>query len=209
MFVKHIETGSFSANCFLIGCEETKEALIIDPGGNHHAILKAINDGGWTIRYIVNTHGHYDHIGANGDVKDETGAEILIHTADAAMLDKPMLNLSSLLELKFRIHGPSADRTLQEGDMVEVGKTIKLKVIHTPGHTPGSIALYQDGHLFAGDTLFAYGIGRTDFPGGSYEEIMQSIYEKLLIYPDETKVYPGHNTFATLGAIKDQNPFIR
>lgn len=209
MYIKHIEIGSMAANCFLIGCEDTKDALILDPGGNPERILKEISNGGWQVRYIVNTHGHSDHIGANGQLKEKTQAKILIHADDAAMLVDPFKNLSSFIGFKWKLDGPAADRTLQEGDTIEVGNTVKLKVIHTPGHTLGSISLYQDGHLFAGDTLFAYGIGRTDFPGGSYEAIMESIHEKLLIYPDETIVYPGHNTFATLGQIKVQNPFIR
>lgn len=205
--IKRIEVGIMGVNCFLIGCAETKEALILDPGEDPDWILEEVEKGGWQVRYIVNTHGHYDHIGGNKVLKVKTGAQILIHEKDAEALTEPQKNLSILTGRP--LASPAADQTLQDGDLIEVGNTVKLKVIHTPGHTPGCISLYQDGELFTGDTLFSYGIGRTDFFGGSHEQIMNSINNKLLQYPDETRVYPGHNTLSTLGEIKVQNPFIR
>ncbi|AZR73089.1 MBL fold metallo-hydrolase [Anoxybacter fermentans] len=209
MIIKRIEVGVMGVNCYLVGCEETKEALIIDPGEEPDVILKEIEEGQWKVRYIINTHGHYDHIGANGPIKERTGAKLLIHADDAEMLTDPRLNFSAFLKGDRILDGPAADKILQDGDLLEVGNTVSLEVIHTPGHTQGSISLYQSGHLFTGDTLFAYGIGRTDFPGGSYEAIMDSIHNKLLSYSDDTRVYPGHNLLSTLGEIKVQNPFIR
>ncbi len=206
LFVQRIEVGTMGVNCMLIGCTETKDALIIDPGEDAPWILEEVDKGRWNVRYIVNTHGHYDHIGANAELKEKTGAQILIHAEDAPMLTDPNKNFS-VFSGRGLINGPAADRFLKDGDIIEVGNSIKLKVIHTPGHTAGSIALYQDGHLFSGDTLFSYSIGRTDFPGGSYEAIMDSVKNKLLIYPDDTMVYPGHNSLATIGEIKVQNPY--
>ncbi len=206
MFVRHIEVGVMGVNCFLIGCEETKEALILDPGEDPDWIMDVIEEGDWQVRYIVNTHGHYDHIGANAVIKEKTGAKILIHKDDAKLLEEPSLNMSVFS--RQHITGPAADQTLQDGDIIKVGNTVHIEVIHTPGHTQGCISLHQDGHLFTGDTLFSYGIGRTDLPTGSSEAIMDSIRNKLLVYPDETKVYPGHNTFSTMGEIKVQNPFV-
>ncbi|MCK4258519.1 MAG: MBL fold metallo-hydrolase [Halanaerobiales bacterium] len=206
MFVKHIEVGVMGVNCFLIGCEETKEALILDPGEDSDWIMEVIEEGDWQVRYIVNTHGHYDHIGANGDIKDRTGAKLLIHADDAKLLTDPSLNMSFFT--RSTINGPAADQTLEDGEIIKVGNSVRLKVIHTPGHTEGCISLFQDGRLFTGDTLFSYGIGRTDLPGGSSEAIMDSIRNKLMTFPDETKVYPGHNVLSTIGEIRVQNPYV-
>lgn len=209
MIVKRIQIGVMGVNCYLIGCEETKEAVVIDPGTGADTILNKINEDNWNIKYIINTHGHYDHIGANGAIKEATGAKILIHPEDAPMLTNPDLNFSSLAGRGDIIDGPAADKTIEEGDIIKVGKTVELKVIHTPGHTRGGISLYQQGHLITGDTLFSFSIGRTDFPGGSRDEIMDSIHSKLLNYPDETKVYPGHNNVSTISEVKEQNPFAK
>lgn len=206
MFVARIEVGILGVNCYLVGCEETKEALIIDPGEDPDWIIEEIGKGKWNVRYIVNTHCHFDHIYANGPVQEHTGAQILVHEADAERITAPEKNLSILFGTTYA--APPVDRVLKDGELIEVGKSVKLQVVHTPGHTPGSISLYQTGHLFTGDTLFSYGIGRTDFEGGSYATIMESI-GKLLHYPDDTQVYPGHNTLSKLGEIKLQNPFVR
>lgn len=207
MLIKKMDVGIMGVNCFLLVCPETKEALIIDPGEGAAEIIKVIEREQWQLRYIVNTHGHYDHIGANGQLKEQTGAKIMIHAADAEMLTDERRNLSFFSGSQM-LQGPAADQLLADGDLIKVGKTICLQVIHTPGHSLGSIALYQEGHLFAGDTLFATGIGRTDLPGGSTEAIMDSIFNRLIILPEETKVYPGHGSLSTIGEIKIDNPYV-
>jgi glyoxylase-like metal-dependent hydrolase (beta-lactamase superfamily II) len=151
------------------------------------------------------THGHTDHIGALAFVQEATGAAVLIHTADAAMLTGPAKNIPFLGGTKKQ--SKAADRLLQEGDLIEVGK-ISIKVIHTPGHTPGGICLAIDNILFTGDTLFAGSIGRTDFPGGSHRQLIESIKKKLLAFPPETIVYPGHGPATTIGEEKKYNPFL-
>ena len=206
MIVKKMNVGMIGVNCYLLACPETKEALIIDPGEGAEKLLKEIEREQCQLRYIINTHGHYDHIGANGQLKKQTGAKILIHAADAEMLTEGRRNLSIFSDSQV-LQGPAADQLLGEGDLIKVGKTICLQVIHTPGHSPGSIALYQEGHLFSGDTLFATSIGRTDLPGGSTEAIMDSI-NKLIILPEETKVYPGHSGLSTIGEIMINNPYV-
>lgn len=206
MIIKRLNVGIIGVNCYLVGCAETKQALAIDPGEGANEIIEEIKKGEWDLRYIVNTHGHYDHIGANRQLKAKTGAKILIHAADKEMLTDERLNLS--IFSGNLINGPAADQLLNDGDLIEVGNSISLKVMHTPGHSPGSMVLYQTGHLFAGDTLFATGIGRTDLPGGSTEEIMDSILNKLIILPEETQVYPGHGSISTIGEIKKNNPYV-
>lgn len=198
MFVAHLEVTEFFTNCYLIACSQTLEAAVIDPGGEAHRIIKAIQDQRLKVRYIINTHGHIDHVGANVPVKEATGAEVLIHRDDQPYLLRPP---------KAGVKPHPADRTLEEGTTLLIGRTVILKVLHTPGHTPGGICLVGDGFIFTGDTLFAGSIGRTDFPGGSYRELMRSI-KKLLAYPDETVIYPGHGPSSTLGVEKATNPFL-
>jgi hydroxyacylglutathione hydrolase len=205
MILKRMEVGSFAANCYLVACEETREGVIIDPGADAKQILKAVENAQVTVKYIINTHGHVDHVGANEDVRQATGAPILIHEADGEMCKKPHASLAAFVG-KLKLAEP--DRLLKEGDTITVG-TLTVKVIETPGHTKGSVTLVVDGKLFTGDTLFSGSIGRTDLPGGSYEQIIASIKEKLLIYPDETVAYPGHGPETTIAEEKQYNPFLR
>lgn len=206
MLLETIEIPGFYTNCYLVGCEATGEAAVIDPGGEAGRILRAIKQKRLKVRYIINTHGHIDHIAANGPVKESTGASILIHAADAPYLVDGRKNLCFYLpEAPGTL--PPADRTLHEGDLITVG-SIGLLVIHTPGHTPGGICLKADGIIFTGDTLFAGSIGRTDLPGGSYEQLLRSIQEKLLVYPDQTVIYPGHGPRSSLGIERVTNPFL-
>lgn len=205
MLLRRREVGSFAANCYLIACDETKEGIIIDPGGDARQILKMVEEAGVTVKYIVNTHGHVDHVGANDEVRAATGAPILIHEADGEMCKKPHASLSAFVG-KQTLAEP--DRLLKEGDTITVGN-LTVDVIETPGHTKGSVTLVADGKLFTGDTLFSGSIGRTDLPGGSYEQIIRSIKEKLLIYPDETVAYPGHGPETTIADEKKYNPFLR
>ncbi|SKC70110.1 MBL fold metallo-hydrolase [Maledivibacter halophilus] len=206
MYIERVVTGIYAANCYLLGCEKTNEAAVIDPGGDADDILKKINKNVLDVKYIILTHGHGDHIGAVREIKEKTGAKILIHSKDEALLKDAEKNLSSLMS------GPdvslTADRLLNDGDIVDVGE-LELKIIHTPGHTPGGISIKVEDVLITGDTLFAGSIGRTDFEGGSFEKIIKSIKNKLLIYDDSTKVLPGHGPASTIGNERAKNPFLR
>ena len=206
MILRGLSVGSIDSNCFIIGCEETKEAVVIDPGAEGPRILKTIESLGVKVKYIALTHGHIDHIGGLVDVKDGTGAKILIHEEDAAMLTDSGRNLSVY------VGGPVRtcphDEFVKEGDTIKFGNE-ELKVIHTPGHTKGSVSYScGDDIIFAGDTLFAGSIGRSDFPGGNHNQLITSIKSKLLTFPPEANVFPGHGPATTIGAEKRYNPFL-
>ncbi|NPV29679.1 MAG: MBL fold metallo-hydrolase [Firmicutes bacterium] len=206
MVVKCLAVGPMQANCYLVWCEETKEALVIDPGGEGERILAEIKREQLQVRYIVNTHGHVDHIAANREVKEGTGARILIHSEDAPLLTSPNLNLSIYVGIP--VQGPRADMLLCEGEEITVGKQVRLSVLHTPGHTRGGICLSAGDAIFTGDTLFAGSIGRTDFPGGSYQELLNSIKSKILPNHDDVVIYPGHGPTSTVGYERKHNPFL-
>jgi len=207
MILKVKPVGYVWTKCYIVGCPQTREGLIIDPGDEPEEILAEVEKEGLKIVYIVNTHGHIDHIGANKAVKEATGAPVLIHREDAPYLSDPEKNLSLFLGLKDKEISP-ADGLLEEGDVISVG-TLKFKVLHTPGHTPGSICLVGEEVIFTGDTLFAGSIGRTDFPGGSREQLLRSIKEKIMPLPDRLKAYPGHGPASTLRHEKETNPFLK
>lgn len=205
LIIKELVVGPLMANCFIFGCEETKEAVVIDPGGDADRILRSLADSELKVKYIINTHGHFDHVSANGTIKDATGADILIHPLDA-----PMLGMLSSNAAVFGIsveNSPPCDQTIEEGDTVSFGK-ITLKVIHTPGHTPGGISLYTDKIVFVGDTLFAGSIGRTDFPGGDFNTLISSIKTKLFKMDDDMRVLSGHGPETSIGSEKRFNPFV-
>jgi len=205
LFLRRMEVGSFAANCYLVACDETREGVIIDPGAEAKHILSLVEKEKISVKHIINTHGHVDHVGANEEVRAGLGAPILIHEADGEMCKKPHASLAAFVG-KVKLAEP--DRLLKDGDMIKAG-TLEFKVIETPGHTKGSVSLLVGGVLFTGDTLFAGSIGRTDLPGGSFDEIIRSIKEKLLVFPDETVVYPGHGPESTIGDEKKYNPFLR
>jgi glyoxylase-like metal-dependent hydrolase (beta-lactamase superfamily II) len=206
MKVIAMEVGNLGTNCYVVYCEATGKAAVIDPGGDPQAILAVIAEHKLTVEWIINTHGHADHVLANLSLKEATGAPLLIHQADAEMLNSAQKNLSSFIGGGATC-GP-ADRLLHEGDMIPVGQ-FDLKVIHTPGHTPGGICLLAGDVLFSGDTLFAESIGRTDFPGGSYSQLINSIKEKLMVLDDKVAVRPGHGPETTIGWERKMNSFIQ
>ncbi len=208
MLITQLTVGSMGVCCYLVGCEQTRQGLIIDPGGDEERILAACNKKNLTIKYIVNTHGHPDHVCGNARLKAATGAEIVMHVDEAAFIARPEIEqYFSMLGLT---PSPPPDRTVVHGETIDAG-TVSLKVLHTPGHTPGGICLYSAPDLFSGDTLFAGGVGRTDFPGGSTDQLLESIKEQLLTLPDDTVVWPGHGyggEQSTIGAERTGNPFI-
>lgn len=193
--------GPMEVNCYILGCNRTKEAVIIDPGDDYDKIKSRLEEIGVSAKYILNTHGHGDHIGANG----KFGLPVLIHKLDAPFLKNPMKNLS--VTFGFTVSSPKAERLLEDKDRIEIGD-LNLEVIHTPGHTPGSISIKCDDIVFTGDTLFCEGIGRTDLPYASEKDLFNSIREKLLVLPDSTKIYPGHGPDSTMGHEKEHNPFL-
>jgi len=206
MILKGIEFAAMGENCYIVGCEETREAAVIDPGGDAPAILRLLEEENLKAVYIINTHGHIDHIGANRAVKAATGAKILIHENDAEMLENAAANFSLMMGTK--VTSPPADQLIAEGDIIKVGNTVELEVIHTPGHSRGGVCLKVDKIIFVGDTLFQGSIGRTDFPGGSYPQLIQNIKEKLMCYDDDVVCYPGHGPGTTIGRERKTNPFI-
>ena len=206
MTVKKLIVGPMEANCYILVDEKTRRAIIIDPGDEAEKILRKVNAEELEIIYIVNTHAHIDHIGANDMIREETGACLLIHSADAPFLEDPEMNLSIMIDKKRKFSSPT--RMLEEGDQIQVDG-ISLRVLHTPGHTPGSICLHVKDKLFTGDTLFAGSVGRTDLPGGNLLDLENSIKEKLLVFSDEVIVYPGHGPQTTIGKEKQDSPFVR
>ncbi len=190
MIIEQIEVTMMAVYCYIIGDESTRKAALIDPAGDLDEILKLVRRHRLEVACIINTHGHWDHTSGNDAAVKRTGAQLLIHEADADGLG----NISS--RLMSRVIGgkgsPPPYRLLRDNDEIAIGK-IKMKVLHTPGHSPGSICLYAGGNLFTGDTLFTEGFGRTDLAGGSQEQIMESITTRILSLPDSTKIWPGHN----------------
>jgi len=201
VFIKKIVVGPLESNCYLAGDEDTKEIYVIDPGGDYEKINSAIVKYSLKPKAVINTHGHGDHIGANG----EFGIPVWIHRLDADFLTDSSKNLSGAFG--FFLKTETASRLLEDGDILGIGK-YNFEVIHTPGHTPGSICLKSSGVIFTGDTLFCEGVGRTDFAYGSQEDIMDSIKERLFTLDDDYVIYPGHGPSSTIGNEKTNNPFI-
>lgn len=203
MILKKFTVGPLSTNCYVFADKDTKEAVVIDPGGEPAAIKDFISKNHLKVKYVINTHGHGDHIAANSHFPE---AQVLIHKEDAAFLVDPVLNLSSSFGTAVSV--PAAAKLLSDGDKIKVGK-LTLEVIHTPGHTPGGIALKYDSMLFSGDTLFFESIGRADIPNASLDKLLYSIKNKLMALEDDCKVYPGHGPETTIGHERRHNPFIR
>jgi glyoxylase-like metal-dependent hydrolase (beta-lactamase superfamily II) len=205
MIVKTLAVGPIMANCFVVGCEQTREAVVIDPGDEADRILLALAESKLKAVNLVNTHGHFDHVGANRRMKDATGAPLLVHALDAPMLAS--LSRSAAAWGLSAEDSPAPDRLIDEGDRVAFG-AFSMTVIHTPGHTPGGVSLLVDGHLFVGDTLFAGSIGRTDFPGGDFDTLKASIQKKLFVLGDGVRVFTGHGPETTIGEERRHNPFV-
>jgi hydroxyacylglutathione hydrolase len=209
MLLKQLEVGNFSVFAYLLGGDSGGDGLVIDPAADADRILALAGQQKINIRYIVNTHAHVDHVMGNEEMKQKTGAKIIIHEEDAPLLTR--IPQSMLMMFGGR-PSPPADQTVKDGDFIRVAN-LTLKVLHTPGHSPGGMCLHLDTVVFTGDTLFVGGVGRTDLPGGSWPLMLQSIKTKILTLPDDTGIYPGHNYgYAPTSTIKNErlnNPFLR
>ena len=205
MILIRLIVGPLQVNCFILADEKTRDAVVIDPGDDAADILKIIKDKDLRVKYIVNTHGHFDHIGANEAIKEATGAQLLIHEGDA-----PVLASAGQHSRAFGmdpVSSPPADRYVRHGDVITAGE-ISLRVLPTPGHSPGGICLLEEGMVFTGDALFAGSIGRTDLPGGDLMTLLDSIRTNLMNLPDDTSVFSGHGPASTIGDERRENPFL-
>lgn len=203
MIVKPVVVSMFATNCYLVGCPETNKGMVIDPGAEGKRILAAIKELGLEIEYILNTHGHIDHVGANARLKEALRVPLLFPEKDLEIYRRPGFGLGLVAGKQ-----PAPDRLLREGDRISCGN-LEFAVLETPGHTAGGVCLRAAEAVFTGDTIFAGSIGRTDLAGGSFAEIMQSIREKLMVLPPQTVLYPGHGPATTVAEEARSNPFIR
>jgi hydroxyacylglutathione hydrolase len=204
VILKMLVVGPLQSNCYILGCERTRQAAVIDPGGDVDKILMALAKDNLRCVYIINTHGHFDHSGENKRLKEVTGAQLIIHRADAPMIVHQGAN-GGMWGMEVE-NSPPPDRTVEEGEFITFGD-ISLKVLHTPGHSAGGISLVADKMAFVGDTLFAGSIGRTDFPGGDHEGLLRNVREKIFILGDDVVIYPGHGPKTTVARERRTNPF--
>ena len=205
MIIEPIVVGPLQVNCYLLICEETGKAAVIDPGADAALILQKVEAAKCNVTMIINTHGHFDHIGANKRIKEATGAELLIHADDVQLLSQAGMH-ASVYGLSVE-ESPMPDRLMAEGDLLKIGN-LDVKVLHVPGHSPGSVCLQVENSLIVGDVLFAESVGRTDLPGGDHQLLINGIRKKLLVLPDETVVHPGHGPDTFIGHEKIANPFV-
>lgn len=207
MIIVSLPVGLIQTNCYIVGCEETREGAVIDPGGHPERILAEVERHGLTIKYVLNTHAHFDHTDANRALVEATGATLALHPGDRSLLE--MSGGAGFFGLEAD-QSPPPTLELHDGDELAVGN-LCFRVLHTPGHTPGHVCFYEpdEGVLFDGDVLFYRGIGRTDLPGGSWTQLMDSIRRVLFALPDETVVFSGHGPGTTIGEEKRLNPWLR
>jgi hydroxyacylglutathione hydrolase len=206
MIIKNIVVGPLEVNCYIIGCEETKEAAIIDPGDNADEIISIIEKEGLNPKFIINTHAHFDHIGAVKTIQDYFKIDFILHKDDLFLVENASEQATSF-GLK-PISKPEVNKHVNNGEEITLGNK-SITVIHTPGHSPGCVCYYSDNNVFVGDTLFAGSVGRTDLPGGSHETLINSIKERLFSLGDNTIVHPGHGPSTTIENEKEHNPFLK
>lgn len=208
MIIKKLVVGFLETNCYIVGCERTKKAFIVDPGAESSRIIEEVRKEHLSPEYIINTHGHGDHIGANKNIKQEfEDLKILIHVNDKDMLIDASKNLSADFAMNYV--SPSADIVLNGGEIIEVGD-LELEILFTPGHTPGGISIFirKEKTVFTGDALFCGSVGRTDFPSGSGIDLIKGIKEKLMVLDSDVVIYPGHGPDSTIGKERESNPFL-
>lgn len=196
--------GVYQANCYIVYDEKTMEGFIIDPGGDAPDISNILKEKGILAKFIILTHGHFDHIGAVNELKKKLNIPVYMNKNDLFLVSEDDAHTKSAYHSHDNI---KVDRFVNDGDVIKYGNET-ISIVETPGHSRGSITIYTDGCLFTGDTLFAGSAGRTDFPGGSQDMLLKSLSEKIALYPDETRVYPGHGPSTTIGIEKSQNPFL-
>jgi glyoxylase-like metal-dependent hydrolase (beta-lactamase superfamily II) len=206
MIIKSYHTGPLAVNCYVVTDEATKKTFMVDPGGHNSDMVNYIRDNDLILEYIILTHAHGDHMGGVPAIREEfPDVRLIACIHDKALLEDAKLNMSTMVygyPVAF-----SADKYITDGETMKVGE-LELKFLHTPGHSPGGMCILAEDVLFSGDTLFEQSIGRTDFPGSSYPEIVKSIHEKLFVLPDDTAVLPGHMGPTTIGFEKENNPFV-
>jgi hydroxyacylglutathione hydrolase len=206
VILETLVVGMIQANCYVLGDEQSGEAVVVDPGGDAPKILRKLTDRKLKPVAIVGTHGHFDHIEALASLKRATGAPILVHKGDLPLI-QGMTGQAALFGVRVEA-SPPPDRFLEEGDRIAFGG-YALEVLHTPGHSPGSVSLRLEKTVFVGDLLFAGSIGRTDLQGGDYDTLIASVRQKIFTLPDDTLVYPGHGPETTVATEKRTNPFFR
>jgi len=206
MYLETLIVGDLGTNCYIVAAEHGAEAIIIDPGDDAGLVMDTVAVKELDVKYIILTHGHWDHFGALKEIASETGAKVAIHKSDVQALRKPDLSLAAWLGEKQEEIKP--DLELEDGQVIKFGE-LEAKVLHTPGHSAGSISLLIADSLFTGDLLFYGSIGRTDFVGGSYESLIKSVREKVFTLPDHVRVYPGHGPATTVGNERKSNPYFK
>ena len=205
MIVKNVVVGPLDVNCYILGCEDTKEAAIIDPGDDADVIIKTVDEEGLSPRFIINTHAHFDHVGGVKKVQEHFKIDFILHEGDQFLIES--LDEQCTAFGLDHVPKPEVNKSVKDGDKISLGQNV-IQVIHTPGHTPGGVCYYVGNSIFVGDTLFAGSVGRTDFPFGSHDALIKSIKENLFPLGDDVIVYTGHGPSTTIGNEKRHNPFL-